>query len=278
MITGSPDGEKIVIYDNFETDQPVSFSTDFPMKFNFTMTLLITEGEMKVQIDHSTYLIQKNDWAMVLSGKVFQIIDSAENTKATICCSRNEFDVNPDIGHSIDLFNLIRKNPVLHLTKEEMEEYLFNLNRIRKFLHMKEHICRYLVVRSYLEILFYTICQLYSVHEKNKEKKQSRSEELYQSFLFELEKGYKQEKSLKYYANRLCVTPKHLSTVLYQISGKHGSDWIEECIIMEAKALLKSTHMSIQQICYELNFSSSAHFGKFFRRLTGMSPREYRKG
>lgn len=48
-------------------------------------------------------------------------------------------------------------------------------------------------------------------------------------------------------------------------------------MILEAKALLRSTNLTIQQISYELNFTSQSFFGKYFKRLTGMSPKEYKE-
>ncbi|MDR1180556.1 MAG: helix-turn-helix domain-containing protein, partial [Bacteroidales bacterium] len=54
------------------------------------------------------------------------------------------------------------------------------------------------------------------------------------------------------------------------------SDWIDNFVILEAKALLKSTNMTIQQISDELNFPSQSFFGKSFKRIVGMSPKMYR--
>ncbi len=68
-----------------------------------------------------------------------------------------------------------------------------------------------------------------------------------------------------------------MSTIIKQTSGKTAGDWIDDYILLEAKALLKSTNMTIQQISDELNFPSQSFFGKYFKRLTGVSPKEYRK-
>jgi AraC-like DNA-binding protein len=53
--------------------------------------------------------------------------------------------------------------------------------------------------------------------------------------------------------------------------------WIDDYVIWETKALLKSTNMTVQQISDELNFPSQSFFGKYFKRLVGLSPLEYRK-
>jgi AraC-like DNA-binding protein len=88
---------------------------------------------------------------------------------------------------------------------------------------------------------------------------------------------YRKEHSVKFYAGKLCLTPKYLSSVIYEISGKHASDRIHEYILLEAKALLKSTDMSLKNISDVLCFCTPSHFGRFFKRYTGFTPSAYRK-
>jgi AraC-like DNA-binding protein len=78
-------------------------------------------------------------------------------------------------------------------------------------------------------------------------------------------------------SDKLCVTAKHLSKVVRQTSGKSANDLIDEYVALEAKALLKSTNMTVEQIADELNFPSQSFFGKYFKRVTGSSPSEYRR-
>ena len=79
-----------------------------------------------------------------------------------------------------------------------------------------------------------------------------------------------------FYADRLCITAKHLSQVVKNITGKTALAIIDEYVITEAKALLLSTTMSIQQISDKLNFPSQSVFGKYFKRCTSMTPKECR--
>lgn len=64
--------------------------------------------------------------------------------------------------------------------------------------------------------------------------------------------------------------------VVREVSGKTASEWIDNFVLLEAKVLLRSTHMTIQQISDELHFPSQSFFGKYFKRLAGVSPKEYR--
>jgi len=84
-------------------------------------------------------------------------------------------------------------------------------------------------------------------------------------------------RSVEFYADKLSLTPKYLTTVVRETSGKTAHDWIIEYVILSAKALLKSTNITIQEISDRLNFPSQSFFGKYFKQQTGMSPVEYRK-
>ena len=67
-----------------------------------------------------------------------------------------------------------------------------------------------------------------------------------------------------------------LSTTVRQVTGRNVLDIIAHVVIVDVKAKLKSTNMTIQEIAYSLNFPSASFFGKYFKRHMGMSPLEYR--
>ena len=110
----------------------------------------------------------------------------------------------------------------------------------------------------------------------NNNKVASRQESICSEFIDVLSHNYKEQRDVAFYADRLCITPKYLSQIVKDKIGKTASEVIEEYVIEESKALLISTTMTIQQISDELHFPSQSVFGKYFKRVTGLSPREYR--
>lgn len=106
--------------------------------------------------------------------------------------------------------------------------------------------------------------------------RRTRQEEMFSRFLDLLHQYHKRERQIKFYADKLCVTPKYLSRTVKELTGRAALGYIEEYVVTEAKSLLSSTNLDIQQIGNELNFPSQSCFGKYFRRLTNMSPKQYR--
>jgi YesN/AraC family two-component response regulator len=106
---------------------------------------------------------------------------------------------------------------------------------------------------------------------------QSKQKTLVKIFLNLVHTHCKEERGLNFYADKLHITPKHLSKVIKENSNMSAAAWIDNSVVLEARAMLKSTNMTIQQISEELNFSSQTFFGKFFKRVVGVSPKEYRR-
>ena len=87
---------------------------------------------------------------------------------------------------------------------------------------------------------------------------------------------YKQDRSVSFYADKLCLTSKYLSTVIKEVTGRSVLAWINETVIAEAKILLKTSEMTVMQISEELNFPNPSFFGRFFKQYTGVTPLKYR--
>ena len=95
-------------------------------------------------------------------------------------------------------------------------------------------------------------------------------------FIRLVQEHFRTERFLDFYATKLDITPKHLSRTIKQQTGTSAVDWINRFVILEAKVMLRSSNLNIQQIAEELNFPSQSFFGKYFKKATGISPKDYR--
>ena len=115
-----------------------------------------------------------------------------------------------------------------------------------------------------------------AIHLEIKKKKLPHKEDIFKQFLKLVETHHYKERDISFYAEKLCLTPKYLSSIIRDVSGELAGNWIDNYVIIEAKALLISSNLTIQEICYKLNFSTPSSFTRFFKRITGMSPRKFR--
>lgn len=84
------------------------------------------------------------------------------------------------------------------------------------------------------------------------------------------------ERKIPFYADKLCLTPHYLSFLIRRTSGQTVMNWINRAVIQETQIQLLHSNLRISEIADRLNFPNASFFCKYFRRLTGMSPQEYR--
>ena len=131
-------------------------------------------------------------------------------------------------------------------------------------------------VNCLLQALFFETLSIYGNHRNVAEGKRTRNEQIFFDFFTLVERNFKVNRSIAYYAKLLCISPKHLSATIKIMSGQTASEWIDNYVIIAAKAMLRSSSKTIQQISNDLNFSNQSFFGKFFKKYVGVSPTEYR--
>ena len=104
-----------------------------------------------------------------------------------------------------------------------------------------------------------------------------RSSEYFERLMTLLSEHYREQRNVEFYAERMNISSKHLSRVIRNFTGKSVHQWIDEFVALEIKHLLKYSNMSIQQISFYLNFPNPSFMGQYFKRITGMTPGDYKK-
>ena len=115
-------------------------------------------------------------------------------------------------------------------------------------------------------------------HQQSEHQARSRSHEqsIFDRFLQLVTQHCAEHHQIGYYADRMCLTERYLSTVIRQASGTTAKDWIDRALITRIKIELRHTDKPAAQIADEMHFANASFFSKYFRRLTGMSPGEYK--
>lgn len=139
------------------------------------------------------------------------------------------------------------------------------------------------IARSLTSSLVYYLMQLATSQyaELNDEHIRSagpRRSAYLRGFIQLVQEHYRSERTVGFYARKLFISPKYLSALIKETTGRSAADWIDQCVILEAKNLLRFSGMTVQQVAYALNFNNQSAFGKYFKHLTGMSPSAFQKG
>lgn len=106
----------------------------------------------------------------------------------------------------------------------------------------------------------------------------SNSNDIFNRFLRLVNLYGSRKHQLAFYAEKLCITSRYLGTVVLSTSGVGAKEWIDRAVISTAKVLLRHSDKQTSEIADELNFVNVSFFCKYFKRLTGYTPQQYRKG
>ncbi|RSK49990.1 AraC family transcriptional regulator [Hymenobacter rigui] len=139
------------------------------------------------------------------------------------------------------------------------------------------HPYRNQVIKSLINSLLYEVVGLYDQQHAALQATQTRSQLLTAEFKLLVNAHGTTARSVKFYADRLCITPKHLTDTLKQTTGKTAGEWIEEAVMLEAKALLQHGQLSVAQVADLLHFPDQSAFSRFFRNSLGLSPTAYKQ-
>lgn len=105
----------------------------------------------------------------------------------------------------------------------------------------------------------------------------SREQTIYDRFIYLINQHAVQEHHMTFYASKMCLTERYLGTVVRQASGITAKEWIDRALVTRIKVELRHTDKTVAQISEEMNFPNPSFFSKYFRRLTGMTPLEFRE-
>lgn len=234
------------------------------------------QGEFRIQINLVSICAKASSMLILLPHQPFQYEGFSEDFQGVFVIMGKQLTKKIDIPDSLPVSISIRRAPCFMLQEKELDAFLNFYKMIQGVLQNNdEGFNRKAIVKHLIIALFYGFG--YYLHKSLGKNLKTRRDIIIDDFLKLVQKHYKQERSISFYAERMCYTPKYLSEVIKNGSGKSAGRWINDYVILEAKLLLKSTDLTVQQISDELNFPSQSFFGKYFKREVGMSPNLYRK-
>ena len=182
-----------------------------------------------------------------------------------------------NLGASLLLTKSVERKPY-YLFPDEATMAFRNFIELCKSLILLKEDSNILETLQVLARGFFMGMEEYITHQEPLPKlAEGHSSDLAEAFLNLVEEEYRRHRDLSYYASRLCKSTKYLSRVIMEATGRSATDWIERCVIMDAKAQLTSTQKRVSEISDDLNVASPSFFGKYFKRITGLSPRDFRE-
>lgn len=268
----------LIISKRPNTLREYSFDFRYPHIIEGIGFTFCTRGSAKININLTAYDITANTLGVFVPNSVIEVVDQSDDLQIEFLFFSFDFISNMHIVNELgEIAHRVEKQACIYLDEKGFYD-LLNFHQIIVKEYEQPAAYRTEIVKSLLHTLVYKILQCYSELEiKAEEKAQSRHDAIYRRFMSLLFEHYRIERNVQFYADRLYLTPKYFSKLIRNVSGKTAGEWIDEMVIMGAKGMLKSSDLTVAQIADELNFANPSFFGSYFKKITGMTPVEYRK-
>ena len=265
---------KIVFFENIE-----GLDTSGYFYLQGLALFLIEKGHSTIEVNTTTYELEKGCIFVVFPGQIIHVISISNDIKPLcIACSIDMMnDLMFQVKDNLQLFQHAKQSPFQQRDGEKFEQIKKSFRHLQEKIKLtKDNRYHYQIIKNLVLSIAFECIDILT--EKSIEPQGSnRKKALFNAFLQKVEEEHRQNHSVKYYADELFITPKYLSTVIEEMSGKGAKQWIDEYIALDAKVLLQSSQKDIQEISNELNFIDVSFFGKFFKRMTGMTPKAFRE-
>jgi len=273
----NPESVTAVPDDFFILDNPAFLSSGrFPYKNDWLIATLCEQGSASGVINLREYRVGPGGFIIILPGQVIVRSTLSEDFKGKILLMSRRFTDSLEIGRTLTLTASIANKPYYQFMGNAIDITQSYVASCKSMILQNQGNP---VIRDVLRLLtrafFLGTSSMLSAQEGTGTI--GTYGKLTEDFLTLVEREYRNHRQLDYYARELGRNAKYLSRHIKEETGRNATDWIDQCVILDAEAQLLSTKKTILEISESLGFSSQSFFGKYFKRVNGVSPKEFRR-
>ena len=262
-----------------ETD--LSYLKQRPYRFKCGIYLICTQGQSIISTGVQQYTFNEQTELIFLTGSLIQVIQASADFNVRMLLFPKDIFLKAILPIDTPYFNYTHEHPHYHHTADErsqktwreivlwmdIAQMLFKDNTLQ-FRKQQE----FNFLQSLLMWLFNTIPEKLAAN-----KQYSRKQMLCHQFMQLIREHSTCEHQVPFYTEQLCITSRYLYEITTQyMNGKTPKQLIDEQLIAEAKVLLNEPQLSVTEIAEQLHFADQSYLSRFFKKNTGISPKEFR--
>lgn len=268
---------QIAIFNESQIRQSMAFIrrlTGHSICLDSSFFLMCTVGKLDLLLDQEPCLVESGQLLVVIPGKEIVVRQVADDFGGVLVVAGSQFTDGLQLSNPLATLITLSTTPVRTINYEAMKSIETLCSMFGRLVTLSDLPNQRHVLELIVELMFYTMGHY--LHPPKAIKK-SAADFLTDQFIQLVEADHRKHYHIEHYAQQLNVSAKYLAECVKQATQRTATSWIEGRLLADAKHLLSTNQMSIKEISNALNFASQSNFGRFFKRLTGMSPLAYRK-
>ena len=238
-----------------------------PILFGYNLIIHLTKGHFQHQIESTKFMVKAPAVIIANYGHISAINEVDKHAEGH--CVLIKEQAMTSILRDQETLNIFNIAPLLNLKEQDSEDLNALLQLLYKEIYDKKP------YKSYYESVFKTIV-LRIIKLSDANKTLLRNQEVAIAFKQLVYLDFFKEKSVTYYADKLSVSTNYLNRCVSAVFKKSAKQVILEVAIMHSQLLLVETNKPIATISYELEFEDPSYFARLFKKLVGLTPKEYR--
>ena len=283
-----PSGISLGIGDDFFItrlqEKPQYAYLQYPFRVDCYIAAYCVEGSVNCSVNLTDYHLTTGTLLLITPGNILRISQPDEldrNLRVTLICVSASYISNIGINPSKVLVEAVEvlRDPCIHLSDDEAEMLHKYVNLALDITKTDSQFVKE-SIGGLVSSVFYQFAGFLANSKRREDMEKpvrtTRQRQMLEQFMKLAINDHAREHLVGYYADKMCVTPKYLSKIVKETSGRSVPDWLSELLILDAKNMLRHTDMTIKEISARLNFPSQSFFFRFFKNHTGQTPTQYR--
>ena len=283
-----PSGISLGIGDDFFItrlqEKPQYAYLQYPFRVDCYIAAYCVEGSVNCSVNLTDYHLTTGTLLLITPGNILRISQPDEldrNLRVTLICVSASYISNIGINPSKVLVEAVEvlRDPCIHLSDDEAEMLHKYVNLALDITKTDSQFVKE-SIGGLVSSVFYQFAGFLANSKRREDMEKpvrtTRQRQMLEQFMKLAINDHAREHLVGYYADKMCVTPKYLSKIVKETSGRSVPDWLSELLILDAKNMLRHTDMTIKEISARLYFPSQSFFFRFFKNHTGQTPTQYR--
>lgn len=272
------DSERVLLQKTFIAGvYNLTHTTNRLWKLEGGAIFICRQGTAQVDIDLKDYRIGPNSLVALLPGTIFRIIRTSDDFTISLFGFPSNMLHESAFRMEPGFFGFLKEHPHYVMPQGNSEAAEGLMMATAAIYADRENRFRNLIAKNQLQCLLMEIYdKSYRFFGRRQIEGGSRQDDLFMKFLALLHEVSASKREVTFYADKLCISTKYLTTICRKVSGKSAKVIIDSFALLEIKVLLQSTKLNIQEISDRMGFPDQSYMGRYFKRHTGMSPKEYR--
>ena len=260
-------------------ESDLAFFSGYACRIDGGAILFCRSGAAEVSVNQYQGHVCRNTLVLLLPGSILMLTDRTEDFRVTFCAFSRDLFAEAAFRLEPSFFHGLRERPITSPPHRIVEGASIWFQMAAYTYRDRNNVFRNTIIKNRLQNLLlesFDKMQRFAARRPRTPETTTRQTELFHRFVTLVQAHSSQEREVSFYADKLCISTRYLSTIVRTVARSSAKEFIDRSVVLEIKMMLQSTDLSVQEIAYRLRFPDQSYLGRFFKKHTGESPTEYR--